>query len=82
MDEKALIKALQEGQIAAAGLDVFEQEDPADYDNPLFHMDNVLCTPHFSYAATEVFPRAVAFAFENMQRVMRGEEPLSQVSPK
>ena len=81
VDESALVKALKNGTIVAAGLDVFEQEEPADYDNPLFHMDNVLATPHFAYAATEVFPRATAFAYENMQRVMRGEEPLAQVSP-
>jgi phosphoglycerate dehydrogenase-like enzyme len=81
VDEAALIKALRQGTIAAAGLDVFEQEDPADYENPLFQMDNVLATPHFAYAAAEVFPRATRFAFENMQRVMRGEEPLAQVSP-
>jgi len=81
VDEPALVKALKNGTIVAAGLDVFEQEDPPDYDNPLFHMDNVLATPHYAYAATEVFPRATAFAYENMQRVMRGEEPLAQVSP-
>jgi phosphoglycerate dehydrogenase-like enzyme len=81
VDEQALVKALKDGTIVAAGLDVFEQEDPPDYDNPLFHMDNVLATPHYAYAATEVFPRATTFAYENMQRVMRGEEPLAQVSP-
>lgn len=80
-DEKALIHALKTGQIRAAGIDVFEQEDPADYDNPLFHMDNVLYTPHFAYAATEVFPRATKFAFENMMRVLKGQEPLAQVFP-
>src|SRR6202011_2569994 len=45
VDEPALIKALQEGWIAAAGLDVFAQEPP-DLTNPLLRMENVLLTPH------------------------------------
>lgn len=45
VDESALIQALQEGEIAGAGLDVFEQEPP-DADNPLLSMGNVLLSPH------------------------------------
>jgi D-3-phosphoglycerate dehydrogenase / 2-oxoglutarate reductase len=45
IDEKALIKALQEKWIAGAGLDVFEQE-PTDPANPLLAMDNVVVEPH------------------------------------
>ncbi|MES2957872.1 MAG: NAD(P)-dependent oxidoreductase [Pseudomonadota bacterium] len=44
-DEAALIVALQQGSIAGAGIDVFEQE-PVVPDNPLLAMDNVLLTPH------------------------------------
>lgn len=45
IDEAAMIAALKSGEIAGAGLDVFEQEPPAD-DNPLFSMDNVIVSPH------------------------------------
>lgn len=56
VDEAALIRALREGRIAAAGLDVLEEEPPAP-DNPLLGMDNVIVTPHMAsasdYAAVE-----------------------------
>jgi D-3-phosphoglycerate dehydrogenase len=45
VDEKALIRALKEGWIAGAGLDVLDQEPPAR-ENPLLSMDNVLVTGH------------------------------------
>lgn len=45
IDEAAMIEALQKGEIAGAGLDVFEQEPPTS-DNPLFVMDNVILSPH------------------------------------
>ncbi len=48
--EKALIRALQEGWIAGAGLDVLEQEPPAP-DNPLRKMENVVLTPHYASAS-------------------------------
>ena len=45
VDEQALTRVLQEGAIAGAGLDVFEQE-PSPAENPIYRLDNVLVTPH------------------------------------
>ena len=80
MDEPALTGALREKGIAGAGLDVFEKE-PVAADNPLLDMDNVFVTPHRAGASIDTFRRSATFGFENIRRVMRGEEPLSQVWP-
>ena len=78
VDEVALIEALQEGRIAGAGLDVFEQE-PVDPDNPLLKMDNVVATPHMAGTTWDTWFRRASFAYENMQRVWNGEAPLATV---
>ena len=78
VDETALIEALEEGRIAGAGLDVFEQE-PVDPDNPLLKMDNVVVTPHIAGTTWNTWFRRAAFAYENMQRVWNGEAPLATV---
>ena len=77
-DEQALTKALQNGDIAAAGLDVFEQE-PTPLDNPLLHMDNVVVTPHLAGSSQERVDRALIFSFENARRVLNGEKPFNAV---
>ena len=80
VDEAALIQALRDGVIAAAGLDVLEEE-PTPSDNPLLSMDNVAVTPHLAAMSVESGPRSTAFAMENMARVARGGEPEGVVRP-
>ena len=53
----ALIEALRNEEISAAGLDVLEQEPP-ELDNPLLTMPNVLVTPHVASATTRMRPEA------------------------
>ena len=81
VDEKALIEALTENRIAGAGLDVFEME-PIQTDNPLLTLDNVLLTPHTAGHSYEGWFRRTQFAWENIQRVAKGQQPLSLAYPE
>ncbi len=74
VDEAAMIKALQDKEIAGAGLDVFEQE-PIDPDNPLLKMDNVVTLPHIGSATAETREEMKFFAAENMLQGLDGEQP-------
>nr|WP_314072377.1 2-hydroxyacid dehydrogenase [uncultured Roseococcus sp.] len=75
IDEKALIAALEGGVIAGAGLDVFDQEPPPA-DNPLFRLKNVVLTPHYAGPTWDNQQARFRNAFDNCQRVARGEKPL------
>jgi len=79
MDEKALIKALQKGWIAGAGLDVHENE-PIKPNNPLLQLDNVVLTPHIGGGTKECGERIVMTAVENTCRVLKGGRPLYHVT--
>ncbi|MBN8927503.1 MAG: 2-hydroxyacid dehydrogenase [Rhodospirillales bacterium] len=75
VDEPALIEALAAGTIAGAGLDVFDQEPPPS-DNPLFGLPNVTLTAHFAGPTWDNQYTRFRNAFDNCQRVIRGERPL------
>jgi len=75
IDEPALHAALAAGAFAGAGLDVFDQEPPAA-DNPLFGLDNVVLTAHMAGPTQESNISRLRNAFDNVQRVERGEAPL------
>jgi D-3-phosphoglycerate dehydrogenase len=79
LDEPALARALAEGWIAGAGLDVFAQEPPHP-DNPLLTCSNVVLTPHVAAGTRDAYRTKMQAVFANMQRVARGEAPLHQVS--
>ncbi|GAC1358710.1 MAG: D-2-hydroxyacid dehydrogenase [Ktedonobacteraceae bacterium] len=71
IDEKALIRALREGWIAGAGLDVTEEE-PLSAENPLFSMPNVILTPHISGVSVHYDKRLTELFADNLQRYRTG----------
>jgi glyoxylate reductase len=81
VDEKALYKALKEGRIAGAALDVFEQE-PTPLDNPLLKLDNVVVAPHISSASYETRSRMAEMVAENLVAFFNGEKPPNLVNPE
>ena len=80
VDEAALVKALEEGWIAGAGLDVFEQE-PALTTNPLLRMENVILTPHVASASARMDPERRRRVGREIALVLTGRWPMSCVNP-
>jgi glyoxylate reductase len=76
--ERDLIRALEEGVIAGAALDVFEDE-PIGADHPLARMNNVVLTPHLGSATVETRRRMAEVAVENLLRGLRGDPMLYEV---
>lgn len=72
VDQRALYKALVEGTIAAAGLDVFEHE-PLSANDPLTQLDNVVLLPHIGSASIATRTRMAVIAAENLVAGLRGE---------
>ncbi len=73
VDEAALTRALQSGQIAGAGLDVTNPEPPAQ-DNPLLTLRNCVLSPHMGAATREARQRLMDEAVENVAAFVRGEQ--------
>jgi D-3-phosphoglycerate dehydrogenase len=80
VDERALIRALQEGRLAGAALDVFEQE-PMAADNPLLHMDNIIVTPHVAYFSSRAVAQIPRRCGEEVGRVLTNARPLHVLNP-
>lgn len=81
VDEGALIEALQQRTIRAAGLDVFERE-PLDHDSPLLQLDNVVATPHIGSATHETREAMARCAVDNLLAALAGQRPANLVNPQ
>ena len=80
VDEPALIKALQEGWIAHAALDVLEQEPPG-HNNPLLSMSSVTLSPHNASASARFDPARKRRVGQELALAAQGKWPMSCVNP-
>lgn len=80
VDEKALVGALKEGQIAGAGLDVLEKEPCAE--NALYSLENVVVLPHIGSATVATREAMAELAADNVINVVYGRAPLTCVNPE
>jgi glyoxylate reductase len=79
VDEKALYKALKEGWIWGAGLDVWESE-PTDPNSPLLKLENITTAPHISSGSVETRTKMAVMAVEDMIAIQEGRMPSNLVN--
>jgi D-3-phosphoglycerate dehydrogenase / 2-oxoglutarate reductase len=80
VDEAALFRALTDGTIAGAGLDVFDPEPPRA-DNPLFGLSNVVLSPHSAGLTVECVIRMATHAAQAIIDVLEGRRPEGVINP-
>ena len=74
VDEKALVEALEKGEIAGALVDVFDKEPPLALDTPLLSAPNTLLTPHVAFATKESMSLRAEIVFDNLRAWMEGRQ--------
>jgi glyoxylate reductase len=80
VDEKAMVRALQSGKIAAAGLDVFEREP--ELEPELLTFENVVLAPHIGSSSRETRLKMSMMAAENVMAGLKGQRPPNLVNPE
>ncbi|MGM0902736.1 MAG: 2-hydroxyacid dehydrogenase [Bacillota bacterium] len=78
-DEGALYEALEQKEIAGAGLDVFEVE-PITADHPLLKLQNVTALPHIGSSSIDTRMGMIHICVENIKRILSGERPKTLVN--
>jgi phosphoglycerate dehydrogenase-like enzyme len=78
IDESALVEALEKGDIAGAGLDVFEVE-PLSASSPLWKLDNVILSPHIAGFTPHYDKRAIDLFTRNLRRYLEGRPLINLV---
>jgi len=81
VDTAALLRALDSGRLAGAGLDVYETE-PLPQDHPLYRYPQVVMTPHIGSATIETRRRMAARAWENAVDFLSGRRPRDLLNPE
>ncbi|MFF2446795.1 2-hydroxyacid dehydrogenase [Neobacillus sp. NPDC058068] len=79
VDEQALYEALAAGEIAGAGLDVFDKE-PIDSSHPLLKLSNVVALPHIGSASVETRTTMMGLCIDNVALILEGKEPKTLVN--
>ena len=74
VDGKALVEALEKGEIAGALVDVFDKEPPLALDTPLLSAPNTLLTPHVAFATKESMSLRAEIVFDNLRAWMEGRQ--------
>lgn len=87
VEETALVQALAEGRIAGAGIDVYESlpvfdASPQMIDHPLFHLKNVILTPHSGGCSVEALHDVKREAVQQVISVLNGKWPSNVVNPQ
>ena len=78
IDDKALVKALEDGEIWSAAIDTWEKE-PLDPEDPLVKMEKVITTSHLGAATRETVVRCFRVGYENILRQMKGEALVNKI---
>ena len=80
VDEKALLRAIEGGRLAGAGLDVYEEE-PISGDNPLLKNDKIICLPHTAGETYEAWRDIALTVAKGILQNAAGEMPINWVNP-
>lgn len=81
IDEEGLVRALREGRIAGAGLDLLATEE-FDPNNPLVKLENVILTPHVAFYSEESVRDLQIRAVQEVVRVLSGQQPRACLNPE
>jgi phosphoglycerate dehydrogenase-like enzyme len=81
VDQAALVRALKQGSIAGAGLDVYERE-PLEADSPLLLMENVTLSPHVGSATWSTRSKMGELTARNLLAALDGGMPVYCVNPE
>jgi D-3-phosphoglycerate dehydrogenase len=81
VNEKALYKALKDGQISGAAIDVYSEEPP-NFEDPLLKLHNVIKTPHVAAYTVEAISRMDLMNAQDLFRFFKGEKPIYVANPE
>jgi phosphoglycerate dehydrogenase-like enzyme len=80
VDDRALLRALDEGRIGGAALDTF-REEPLPSSSPFYDLQNVIVTPHTSWSSARVLDRSIELFCDNLRRYAAGQPHRNVVDP-